>query len=276
MESYKGPIGRIASPYLILPILPEKLNFSISIHTPSTNTPYRVAHSFIYLRTRATMNTDYSGTRVWVEYNQTLPNRRATPPRLLARSSANSLDFYRTPISPGARSFTSRTRFIVRKTPSPKRRVVKRRVSMTIFSSFAKSLKVKRTRAAAMGRALTKMVSTGRGPSADDGVPMKESRMILGAEQNLNTMHDEAELMDDLAQYLTMARGNNPFRTPPQTPVDADIDMAPSPPLSSVGNSPESLRSGRRERRSQMKSLQILGPEACAAVVDKWRKDKTV
>jgi hypothetical protein len=118
------------------------------------------------------------------------------------------------------------------------------------------------------------MASIGQGQNTRGVEHREEMCMVHGAERNLSMMHDEADLMDDLAQYLMTTRGNNPFRTPPQTPLNADIDMGPSPPLSPMDNSPESLRGCRRERRSQMKSLQILGPEACGAVVDQWKKGR--
>jgi hypothetical protein len=59
------------------------------------------------------------------------------------------------------------------------------------------------------------------------------------------------------SEVTSSRKSQNPFRTPLQTPTRR--------PLLSVGNSPDSLRS-ERMIKSELKLLQLLGPEASQAV----------
>ncbi|RDB24364.1 hypothetical protein Hypma_008396 [Hypsizygus marmoreus] len=109
----------------------------------------------------------------------------------------------------------------------------------------------------------------GKPMASDDGEGEGDDEGGLGPAQYLFTSRSRTSLGSGVSSIL------NPFKTPPATPmaIDGDEEMhMDEPPLSPVGNSPDSAKSQRRRRaeRSRMKSLQILGPEACGAVADGW------
>ncbi|KAG6856522.1 hypothetical protein H0H87_003610 [Tephrocybe sp. NHM501043] len=215
--------------------------------------------------------------------SNTSPNRN--------RVSRSSNPYRRTIYSPSLVSPVRAASLSPRNTPSPKRKG-RSSASASIFTSFVRALKIKpkgKKPVPKLGSPISINSTTAMSLKRDgyNKQGLQRVRSVPAAanwnlytpqrpvQRRVSSPGDDMDINGDQdaspVQVLSYDPQEDPFATPPRTPVTPLLSKG----LNSVGtpdNSPESARSRKRRavERSRLKTLQLLGPDACMAVRDRF------
>ncbi|KAG6916227.1 hypothetical protein DXG01_007810 [Tephrocybe rancida] len=224
------------------------------------------------------------------------PQANTSPNRYRAFNSSSmprtNNPYHRNIYSPGVVSPIRQVNLSPNTTPSPKRKA-RSSASTSLFTSFVRALKInpkgkKRVQKLASPltvspiqneygkRRLQRVRSVPVTAKWDSYSPPKSRNAVVSnSGDGMDVDGGNVEGRTSPAQYLYYEGHEDPFATPPCTPLTPLLSNG----LNSIGtpeSSPDSVRNRKRRavERSRMKSLHLLGPEARLAVGERFGNAK--
>ncbi|KAG6884407.1 hypothetical protein C0993_011402 [Termitomyces sp. T159_Od127] len=171
--------------------------------------------------------------------------------------------------SPSLVSHTSLAPMI---TPSLKHKA-RSSASVSVLTSLISALKLK-----SKGKKSAQKVLSQRArslPPAGTRKQIARRRCIASSADGMEVEEEEEDFGEEVCttQYVYYDASENPFATPPCTPVTRLSPMMLDDEAEATTSSPDIIQSRRKRRdveRSRMKTLQLLGSEACMAISEQY------